>query len=244
MAAKQQASAQQTVEQGLIGRLLTRMLVLVFFLLLTLLLSVFTEWVGMTLIWPEQGSQHSAQMLEQELDYLNDDFKHNVIVEQPKRFAKRFGDVYYKYIIEASGISTLIRWLTKSSNKQHPETRSNTRNYYQLIATYLLAAVTSIEVFVTRIAVLTLAFPAFILLGLVGLIDGLVKREIRRWSGGRESSWVYHWAKIAVLPSLYLPWIVYLSMPVSVHPNFVVLPFALLCALAIAVMATTFKKYV
>jgi hypothetical protein len=40
-----------------------------------------------------------------------------------------------------------------------------------------------------------------------------------------------------------LVWVVYLAMSVPVHPNFVILPFAVFSALAIAVTASTFKKY-
>ncbi|WP_235044527.1 DUF4400 domain-containing protein [Methylohalobius crimeensis] len=42
---------------------------------------------------------------------------------------------------------------------------------------------------------------------------------------------------------MILPWIVYLALPVSVHPNFVVLPFAALFGISVAVAASMFKKY-
>ncbi len=243
MATSRQPSAQQTTEHGVIGSLLISATKLVFFLLLTLVFSILTEWIGMTVIWPDQGARHSTQMLAHELDVLNADFKHSAIVEHPKQFAERFGVVFYRYTVQATGVETLIQWLAQPSTTPVTGFRARLRGWYQSTAQYLLAAVTIIQVFATRLAILTLAFPAFILLSLVGLVDGLVQRDIRRWSGGRETSFVYHWAKRLVLPSLYLPWIVYLAMPVSVHPNRVVLPFALLCAVSIAVMATTFKKY-
>ncbi len=109
---------------------------------------------------------------------------------------------------------------------------------------YILAAMVVTQIFAVRLAVLTLAIPAFVLLAMLGLIDGLVQRDIRRWSGGRESSFVYHWAKKVLYPSLILPWIIYLAMPVSVHPNLIVLPFAVLFAVSVTVMASTFKKYI
>ncbi|MEE9413450.1 MAG: TIGR03747 family integrating conjugative element membrane protein [Methylococcales bacterium] len=246
MATSRQPSAQQATEQGVIGSLLTGVIKLMFFLLLTLVFSILTEWIGMTLIWPEQGKQHSQQMLERELGYLNEDFKHSAIVEQPQQFAGQFAAVFHHYLVEVIGIKTLIQWLAQpgDTNTEITGFRLRLRGWYIKAAMYLQAAVTISQVFATRLAILTLALPAFILLSLVGLVDGLVQRDIRRWSGGRETSFVYHWAKRLVLPSLYLPWIVYLAMPVSVHPNLVVLPFALLCALSVAVMATTFKKYV
>jgi integrating conjugative element membrane protein (TIGR03747 family) len=71
----------------------------------------------------------------------------------------------------------------------------------------------------------------------------LVKRDLRRWGGGRESSFVYHWAKCSALPLLVLTWVVYLALPFSLHPGFVVLPFAILFALSVELTASTFKKY-
>ena len=87
------------------------------------------------------------------------------------------------------------------------------------------------------------ATPVFQLFSLVALVDGLVRRDLRRWGGGRESSFVYHYAKKAAVPLMVLTWVVYLSLPFSLHPAFIVLPFAMLFALAVTVTASTFKKY-
>ena len=93
-------------------------------------------------------------------------------------------------------------------------------------------------------AILVLALPVFALFSLVAIVDGLVKRDLRRWGGGRESSFVYHWAKRSALPLLVLTWVIYLALPFSLHPTFIVLPFAMLFALSVAVTASTFKKYI
>ena len=42
---------------------------------------------------------------------------------------------------------------------------------------------------------------------------------------------------------LVLTWVVYLALPFSLHPSFVILPFATLFAFSVAVTAGTFKKY-
>ena len=44
-------------------------------------------------------------------------------------------------------------------------------------------------------------------------------------------------------PLVALAWVVYLSLPFSVRPSLVVLPFAALFALSVSIMAGTFKKY-
>ena len=107
----------------------------------------------------------------------------------------------------------------------------------------VLAAMQVTQVFSVRLAILTLALPVFGLFSLVALVDGFVKRDLRRWGGGRESSFVYHWAKRSALPLLITSWVLYLALPFSLHPSFIVLPFATLFALSVTVTATTFKEY-
>ena len=99
------------------------------------------------------------------------------------------------------------------------------------------------QVFCVRLAVLSLSMPVFFLFGLVGLVDGLVRRDLRRWGGGRESSFVYHYARRSVLPLMLSAWVTYLALPFSLHPAWIVLPFATLLALVVTVTAGTFKKY-
>jgi len=242
---KRTQSAQQSTEQGLIAATFTRLIQAFVFMLLTLFFSILIEWTGIAFdFWEPPGPRHSAQMLEQELAYLNNDFKRSVLVEKPAQFAKNFADEFYHLTIEKTGIQAAILWLAKPvpGVKDQPF-RARLHLIFNALREYIVAAITVTQIFAVRIAILVLAFPAFILLSLVGLVDGLVQRDIRRWSGGRETSFVYHWAKKMLYPSLILPWVIYLAMPESVHPNYVVLPFAVLFALSVTIMASTFKKY-
>ena len=79
--------------------------------------------------------------------------------------------------------------------------------------------------------------------GLVGLIDGLVERDLRRFSAGRESAYVFHIAKRAMAPMIILAWAFYLSMPFSIHPALVIMPFAVIFAVSVGIAASSFKKY-
>lgn len=241
----QRSSAQQAAEQGILVKLLTKLLQALIFLIMTLGFSIATEWIGMaTGFWDEAGTRHSQTMLEQELNILNSDFKRSVIVEQPVQFARRFANNFYDLIFRKTGIERLIFALAKPTPGVEDDSfRNRLRRYYQLAQDYILAAMLITQVFAVRLAVLILALPTFILLGLMGLTDGLVQRDIRRWSGGRESSFVYHWAKKLLYPALILPWILYLAIPSSIHPNLIVLPFAILFAVSVRVMASMFKKY-
>ena len=121
--------------------------------------------------------------------------------------------------------------------------RPRLHSIYQHIAEFVIAGMQVTQVFSVRLAILTLAMPVFVLFSLVALVDGFVKRDLRRWGGGRESSFVYHWAKRSAMPLLITSWVIYLALPFSLHPTFIVLPFATLFALSVAVTASTFKKY-
>jgi len=107
----------------------------------------------------------------------------------------------------------------------------------------VIATLQVTQVLSLRLAILTLAMPVFVLSSLVALVDDLVQRDLRRRGGGRESSFVYHYAKKAALPLVVITWVVYLALPFSLHPTFIVLPFATVFALTVAVTASTFKKY-
>jgi integrating conjugative element membrane protein (TIGR03747 family) len=241
---QQTRSAQQVVEQGLISRSFTTVIQFGVFAAATLFFAIVIEWIGMSFFWSDQGSRHSARMLEQELSYLNSDFKRSALVEEPRQFAQHCSDNFYDYAIRQTGIEKGLHWLADPGDMPpNPRFRAWLRHGYQWAADYILAALQILSLFAVRLAVLVLSVPAFVLLSLIGVIDGLVQRDIRRWSGGRESSFIYHWAKKLIMPSLTLPWMLYLAMPISLHPNLIVLPFAVIFAIALTVMTSTFKKY-
>ena len=60
-------------------------------LLLSLLFSIVIECIGMVIWWPEVGLDHSRQMLAQEIEYLDKDFRQSVLSSNPGRFARTTG---------------------------------------------------------------------------------------------------------------------------------------------------------
>ncbi len=210
-------------------------------LLLALGFSIAIEWAGMVLWWPEQGIEHSRTMLSREIGYLRTDLRHSLVSSDPARFARDIADGTYRWLFEMTGVDSLLRWL--SSSPAETGLQAKLQQMTRPAVKFIIAAMQITQVFSVRLAVLSLATPAFALFGLVALVDGLVQRDLRRWGGGRESSFVYHYARQAALPLVGSAWVVYLALPFSLHPSYVLLPFAILSALAVAVTARTFKKY-
>ena len=231
------------IRQGLFTRVLATISQALLWLLFSLLFSILVEWVGMVFWWPQQGLEHSRSMLAKEIGYLNSDFRRSVVTSDPARFAKEVADGTYHYLFEVTRIVAFIHWASLPLRHEERGMRPILHRIYRPLAEFVLAGMQVTQVFSVRLVILILATPVFFLFSLVALVEGLVRRDLRRWGGGRESSFVYHYAKKAVLPLVVIAWITYLALPFSLHPVFIVLPFAVLFALAVAVTASTFKKY-
>ena len=233
----------KVVQEGLISKSLSAVAKVIQWLLFSLLFSIIIEWAGMMLWWSDEGLDHSRTMLAKEVSYLDTDFKRSVLTSDPARFAKWFADNTYHYLFEVTRFVDFIRWVSPQPTTNEQGVRPTLHKVYYPIAEFVIAMMQVTQVFSVRLAILTLAMPIFLLFSLVALVDGLVQRDLRRWGGGRESSFVYHYAKKAALPLVVLTWVTYLALPFSLHPTFVLLPFATLFALTVAVTASTFKKY-
>lgn len=231
------------VRRGLLSRGLTGIAKGLQWLLFSLAFSIVVEWIGMTFWWPEQGLDHSRDMLLAEIDYLHTDVGRSLIIAEPAEFAQTLANRSYYLLFQLTGVERLIGWLSDPSAGGAGGIQDRIHTWLQPVVKHLIAAVQIAQVFSVRLAVLLLATPVFGPFALVGLVDGLVSRDLRRWGGGRESSFVYHWAKRSALPLLVTSWVLYLALPFSLHPSFVVLPFSGLFALVVGVTASRFKKY-
>lgn len=233
----------QNGQQGTLTRLLGRLSQALYWLLFALLFSIVLEWLGMLFWWPDQGLRHSREMLAAEAGYLQMDFRRSLVSSDPARFAQTVADKAYVVLFEWTRLVDVLSWLGTPPAVGESGLRVRLHRLYQPVAQFILAALQITQVFALRVAILILATPVFLLFGVVALVDGLVRRDLRRWGGGRESSFIYHWSKRSALPLLVTAWVVYLALPVSLHPSWVILPFATLFALCIAITASSFKKY-
>ncbi|MEA2079603.1 MAG: TIGR03747 family integrating conjugative element membrane protein, partial [Pseudomonadota bacterium] len=184
----------KVVQEGLISKSLTATAKIIQWFLLSLVFSIIVEWAGMVLWWPDEGLDHSRAMLVKEIGYLDIDFKRSIVTSDPARFAKQFADNTYHYLFEVTRFVDFIRWVSPQPTTHEQGLRVTLHSIYHPIAEFVIAMMQVTQVFSVRMAILTLAMPIFLLFSLVALVDGLVQRDLRRWGGGRESSFVYHYA--------------------------------------------------
>lgn len=238
---------QQAEQQGLFVRLLTFPFRLIGVLFGSLILSIAIECIGMYFIWPEQGWYHSQQMYEFELAQLSKDFPRSAMVQEPGRTAQTLVLMAHEIVLIKTGIADSLQNTSKKARSAQSDRAHTGRYYIGTIYTYLenglIAAAYTVLVFIVRMLVLTLTLPLFVMAAFVGLIDGLVCRDIRRFGAGRESGYIYHRAKACVMPLITWPWVLYLALPVSLDAVLILLPSATLLGVVIALTASRFKKY-
>lgn len=221
--------------QSTLGKYISRLITVIVWLLFALLMSIISEWIGMNFYWQEEGVRHSQQMVNEELKYLNEDFRKSLVVRKPVEYAKSFAGATNKYLFEKTGIMDYIIKTFKNTVAGDSA---------RIVADHLLAAIYITQVFAIRLAILTLALPAFFIFATVAAVEGLVQRDIRKWSVGREHAGLYHHTKRFIPMFLIAPWVIYLAVPFSVHPNFIILPFAILFGMGIFMVTYLFKKHI
>lgn len=238
---------QQNRQQGLIASIITLPFRLFGVLCGSLLLCIVIECVGMHLFWPEQGWRHAQGMLDYELAQLSGHFTRSALVQEPGRTAHWLVEQAYEWIFVKTG---LLEWMRNAANQASAPSHGATRDVryyisqaYVWMESYLIAAAFTTLVFIVRLMVLVLTLPLFLMAAFVGLVDGLVRRDIRRFGAGRESGFIYHRAKASLMPLAVLPWVIYLALPVSISPLLILLPSAVLLGLATDIAAGSFKKY-
>lgn len=108
---------------------------------------------------------------------------------------------------------------------------------------YIRAAAAGNLVFSLRTALLLSAAPLAALLYCVAIADGLTARAIRRACAGRESSGVYHRAKLAQVYVLAGAWMLYVCWPATIDPVLFSLATAATLAVLARVQSAWAKKY-
>ena len=196
--------------------------------LLALVFNILIEWFGIFFGWWERpGDQHSSAMVAKEVAWLNSDFV-GVIGDPVSNIPK----------IARRLFSILFVW------NEHDYSREflNYANGFGAVD-YASAAINSVYLFGVRVGLLLFSLPIFIVFGLAAFTDGLLQRDLRRFGGGRESAYLWHYAKRWVAPTLALPVIIYLGVPLSIYPPYLITPFAMLFGFAVWISSALFKKY-
>lgn len=222
-------------------RLISRTLAV---LVVALFFGVIVEWVGMAVWYQDTPNYtHAQTMFATELSYLQDAADDTETLKSG--LAGDANSIVGQVITFTFIDSGVMEALAQSRVVLPTDTlmEAAVKEFITILQDYLIAAMYVIMTFHVRLAILTLSLPVFVVFGFVGIIDGLVMRDLRKFRGSHESSFVYHIAKGMAVPIMVTGCILYISLPFTIHPNLVITPYAILFALALRTMAHRFKKH-
>ncbi|EAN1155999.1 TIGR03747 family integrating conjugative element membrane protein [Salmonella enterica] len=214
---------------GLLGWIALLPGVLAGFCLGAWMLAIALEWLGEAFFWQNTCASHSEQVLQATWHWWQGSAGAPVwLVED----LVSVSDTLQK------GSAALITSLNGQSGLFWTETVTTA------IRCALLSSENITLTFLLRLAILLQALPLFALTITIGLIDGLVRRDLRRFGAGHESGFVYHHAKRMISSSLIATGLVWLAMPVFLKPSYMLVPSAVITTLSVSLVLGAFKKYI
>jgi integrating conjugative element membrane protein (TIGR03747 family) len=224
---------------------------LLFVTLFAWFIGMMIEIVGSFTIWRDQQQNHAAQLVQQDLEYIAQAPRSLLVKDTVGWSEQLVRNVSLPY--ERLGV---IGWYERQQTIaqdavgappggiQHNAARAN-RSLQVLLSRWAVTSMYVLQDVLLRLSVAAFAAPAFVLACLVGVVDGLVRRDLRRWGGGRESSFVYHHAKRYTAWALTGGFGLYLAWPFgNFNPSHMVIVFTVLVAFSMSTTVATFKKYV
>lgn len=216
------------------------------------------ENLGANFVWKQNGLTHARQLVMDDLAYIAA-APRSLLIDDTHDFSiKMIGYVQKPY--EFLGI---LEWY-KSSHAQQPASSSATpsgsekdtqesmrqrisksnHTFSQIISELLVVSMFVLQDTILRESIAIFALPAFALACLLGIVDGLMRRDLRRWGGGRESSFIYHHAKRYTVWALTGGFALYLTWPFGgFNPSLMILVFTALVSVTLSTTVATFKKY-
>lgn len=205
--------------------------------------GIVVEIAGIYFFWPEEGVRHSQALVQEDLDYIAE-FPRSIIVPDTVAFARQVAG-YVSWPFRKLGV---LRFVERRLATPMPPAGSGSHRQVSLLlhelARYALIAMYVGQDTMIRLAIVIYALPAFGMACLLGLVDGLVRRDLRKWGGGRESSFIYHHAKKWTFWGLTGGFSLYLAWPFGgFNPAAMVLVFGAFVAWSLSVTASSFKKY-
>lgn len=207
-----------------------------------LLLRLLLEGLGMLFVWSDIAKWHAQSVYEHDLHYL---------AGTPG--AARWQSLSYawrktKSSLQRTTLSAYRIGIRHASHSlpclsEHRASIALRVSKQSQLHTALAAAQYSGLSIGVRALNLCQALPLLVLSLLVGVIDGWVRRHVRRFNTQRESSYVHHRARVLFVPLTLLPGVAYLVLPLSLSPS----GFIVASAAGVAGMATlvvgSFKKH-
>jgi len=180
-------------------------------ILLGLILAAWIiDWIFVFKVWPE-GIARLQRILEQDLARTHDI---ECWYADLPNLAHGTANILYDLLFRLSGIHDMGVRFAEGVALSVPDTI--VRNAYVGNFEGIQVAMLGTQLIGVRLATLVVVLPLISLVYAVAITDGLVQRAIRRVSGGRESSNIYHRTKYLQFVLVVTSMAIFLLWPASI----------------------------
>ena len=191
---------------------------------MAIVFSILIEWIGLLFWWE---ADHAQKMLQAEVNYLSQFDRNGLLSMHPATLAQTFIQSLHGFYAWLH----LPNWL--------PWFKQNVFVLYVAIT----SAIDVTYMMCIRLVTVIFTLPAFVMWFIVAATDGLTERDIRKYEGGIESSFIYHKVKPWIFPAIALSAGLYLTLPFSMNPALFFLIPQLILFTATYWTTATFKKF-
>lgn len=138
----------------------------------------------------------------------------------------------------------LLQQKMHSVQRRCPQLTTALIHLRKLLQLELLPLIMGVTVLIlTKDVILLCALPLFLLCIGIGLVDGLVQRDIRKFQGARESAFLFHAFKCSGSFWFFMPLFIYLLLPWPITPQWLLVSTAIGLGVLTQLSARSFKKY-
>jgi integrating conjugative element membrane protein (TIGR03747 family) len=177
--------------------------------------------------------------MKTELGWFSKDFTQSLLSSEPVEHMMIILNTVNQWLFIETGFNRFINQ-TQDAVKE----KTLKVQIYFWCKEYVFAAIYMISTFTLRLVIFLLSMPLFLLAITIGVVDGLVRRDLRKYGCGYESGFIYHQSKVMIIKPLIASGMLYLALPFSIHPLVILLPSAVFQGISISITVGSFKKYI
>lgn len=216
-----------TQSRGAIAQGLNSLAALPLVLLLSLLLSIAIEFIGMAVdFWDQPGHLHAKGMMVSEARFLSNSFAESKIGQALLSTA----------VYSVSWVDDTSAWLGFSGiSKLDPAEMVWYETMYAVIF-YMT------KVFLLRLVVVLFNLPLFLVMALVGVVFGLIARDLRRFGAATEHKKRFLLYFRFIKPTIWAAAAFYICWPDVINPMLVFVPAAFFFSFTLENSIKNFQK--
>ncbi len=114
----------------------------------------------------------------------------------------------------------------------------------QGVMAVIMIMIETIKIIAIRLYIFILSFPLWFSVLFIMIVDGLAQRDIRKFQAARESTFLFHRLKLLTENLFYSFFLIYMSMPIAIHPEAFLLPMVIVVSVLFMLSIKYYKKYV